>query len=439
MDWKGLIKQKGQQRIRGVLDDSAPNAVKDTANKAANLTKDAKDVAQIVAQASAGNWVGAAVTTVKNKRFRRWIIGIVVVILVIISTQFLLTMTQIIGAADMFKHPFMLFGAGQTITQTDPNGQTETVDFNALATKWAKMIRWGFLGENTGLTKSEIATVNKLQLNLSYGLLETFYEIGARQGAKNPQKSLAYITQLLQPSAINFKPVQLRKVGYKQGKKYYYYVTQEVLQNITRYNGFWVTHWQIITESDGSQIVVYQPSTLQTKDYSPLYNAEQVFDFKRTTYDQQILWGQALVLDQKFYDPAALPVLQLLDGGEVGGTGGAPSKGEPMPKPQVIAILQQAIKIDGVPQSWLSELEIIVSHEDPSGNPYAVDPILVDGEHASGLMQMLPSTFWGDHVAGYNDIWNPLDNTVAAIRHIQGAWGNPDNIPGVLSGTYTGY
>ena len=228
-------------------------------------------------------------------------------------------------------------------------------------------------------------------------------------------------------------------MGYKQGKKYYYYVTQEVLQNITRYNGFWVTHWQIITESDGSQIVVYQPSTLQTKDYSPLYNAEQVFDFKRTTYDQQILWGQALVLDQKFYDPAALPVLQLLDGGEVGGTGGAPSKGEPMPKPQVIAILQQAIKIDGVPQSWLSELEIIVSHEDPSGNPYAVDPILVDGEHASGLMQMLPSTFWGDHVAGYNDIWNPLDNTVAAIRHIQGAWGNPDNIPGVLSGTYTGY
>jgi hypothetical protein len=408
-------------------------------DKAKELVNDAKDVAKIAADVATGNVVGVATTALKNKRLRKIIIWAIIISLAGQMIGFLLMMTLVIGASDMFQFPMMSFSTNQTIVETQPNGKQTTVNFLALANGWTKTIRWGFLNENKGLTSAESQQVTQLQLNLSYGLLETFYEIGIRQGAINPLKKMSYVVQQLQPSEIDFKPVTLRKVGYSKGKKYFYYVTEEVLQNITRYNGYWVTHWQIITESDGSQIVVFQPSTLQVKNYKPLYNSEQAFNVHQDTLDQQEFFGQALVLDQTFYDPNALPILQILEGGAMGGNGGPPSQGVPIPKPQIIAILQQAIQIDGVPQSWLSGLEIIVGHEDASGNPYAVDPILVDGEHASGLMQMLPSTFWGDHVAGYNDIWNPLDNAVAAIRHIEGAWRNPDKIPGVISGVYTGY
>ncbi len=433
-----LIRQAKSKAVQGAK-DNIPDEAKKAAAKVSELANDAKDVAKIAANASAGNWVGVATTALKNRKIRRILIALLITALIVPMISLMLMMTLIIGASDLFQHPMMGFGSNQTITETEPNGQTATINFLTLANEWTKTIRWGAFDENKGLTSAEISQVNQLQLGLSYGLLETFYEIGVRAGAKNPLKSLDRVVQLLQPSEIDFKPVQLRKVGYSNGKKYYYYVTEMVLQNITRYNGYWVTNWKIVTESDGSQIVVFGPSTLQQKNYQPLYNAEAAFNFLHNTLDQQILFGQALVLDSNFFDPSALPILQILEGGTMGGNGGPPSQGEPMPEPQIIAILQQAVQIDQVPESWLPGLEIIVEHEDASGNPYAVNPTPVDGEHASGLMQMLPSTFWSDHVNGYNNIWNPLDNAVAAIRHIEGAWESPYNIPGVVSGVYKGY
>lgn len=435
-----LIRQ-AMNKSADAVKEKIPDSAKETAAKVAELANDAKDLAKVAGNAAAGNWIGATTTALKNRKARRILIALLVVVMIMQMAGFMLMMSLINGASDLFQHPMMNFGSNQTITETEPNGQSVTINFLTIANEWTKTIRWGSLDVNTGLTSAEVAQVSQLQLGFSYGLLETFYEIGVRQGAENPLKSLERVVQLLQPNEIDFKPVQLRKVRYIQTKKgtvkEYYYVTEMVLQNIERYNGYWVTSWKVVTESDGSQIIVFGPSTLQRKDYTPLFRAEKAFNFLHNTLDQQMLFGQALVLDPNFYDPFALPILQLLEGGI--GNGGSPGKAVPLPKPQIVAILQQSIGIDHVPKSWLPGLEIIVSHEDSSGNPYAVDPIPVSGEHASGLMQMLPSTFWSDHVSGYEDIWNPLDNAVAAIRHIEGAWGSPYNIPGVVSGVYQGY
>jgi SLT domain-containing protein len=84
------------------------------------------------------------------------------------------------------------------------------------------------------------------------------------------------------------------------------------------------------------------------------------------------------------------------------------------------AIMQAATSLAGVSSDWIDGLRWIAQHES-GGDPYAVNPQEVgNGEHASGLMQTIPSTF-----AAYrshdlpNDIFNPLANAVAAIRYIK--------------------
>ena len=433
-----LIRQAKSKAV-GAAKEKISDGTKNTFATVSELVNDAKDVSMIAGNAVAGNWVGAAAAALKNRKIRRIIILALIVAMIISMIWFMIMMTLIIGSSDMFLHPLVNFGPHQTITETGPNRKHVTIHFLQLAREWE---------HSMNLTPNEILQVNQLQLGLSYGLLETFYEMGARQGAKNPLKTLNYIVKQLQPSAIHFQSVKLKQVTTKDvkdsttgkviQKRIVSYVTKEVLKDIVRYNGYWTVQWHIASEPNGSQIVVLDGATLTRKDYSPLYKAEAAFDFQNDIADQQELFGQALVLDSNFYDPSALPILQMLEGGVLGGDG-PPEKGIPLPQPQIITILQQAIQIDHVPGNWLSGLEIIVGHEDSSGNPYAVDPILVDGEHASGLMQMLPSTFWSDHVSGYDNIWNPLDNAVAAIRHIEGAWGSPYHIPGVISGAYHGY
>jgi SLT domain-containing protein len=94
--------------------------------------------------------------------------------------------------------------------------------------------------------------------------------------------------------------------------------------------------------------------------------------------------------------------------------------------------LTAALKADGAPMSWLPALAWLTQQES-SGNPAAVDPILVDGEHATGLLQTLPSTFAfyeNSNVPG--GILNPIANAAAAIRYIEAAYGSPLRIPGMF-------
>jgi cell wall-associated NlpC family hydrolase len=88
--------------------------------------------------------------------------------------------------------------------------------------------------------------------------------------------------------------------------------------------------------------------------------------------------------------------------------------------------------------SWLGGMERLLGHENAPGDPTAIDPILVDGQHAEGLFQMLPSTY-AAYATLPGGIFNPVSNAVASMRYIMATYGSPYNIPGNMSGDYKGY
>jgi hypothetical protein len=92
----------------------------------------------------------------------------------------------------------------------------------------------------------------------------------------------------------------------------------------------------------------------------------------------------------------------------------------------------------GEPGGWLSDMLVLVSKES-GGNPNAVNSTPVGSEHATGLLQMLPSTFRAYMVPGHGNILNPIDNSAASSRYIAARYGSPGNIPGIHGGAYSGY
>ncbi|MGI5872743.1 MAG: transglycosylase SLT domain-containing protein [Bacillota bacterium] len=100
--------------------------------------------------------------------------------------------------------------------------------------------------------------------------------------------------------------------------------------------------------------------------------------------------------------------------------------------------LQKALQLTGSPSSWMPYMQWLVSKES-SGNPRAVNKTPVGREHATGLLQTLPSTFKAYMLPGYGNIFNPVDNAVAAIRYIKSRYGSPANIPGIYGSSWRGY
>lgn len=130
---------------------------------------------------------------------------------------------------------------------------------------------------------------------------------------------------------------------------------------------------------------------------------------------------------------------------ESGGTAAIPSQSLPSRGGRVLtdqelnAIIEEARRITGVPEDWVPYLRWLAWAESKY-NPYAVSGIAIDpktgkitpsGEKAIGLMQVLPSTFAQYSLRGYNDIYNPLHNMIAAIRYIKRTYGHPKNIPNI--------
>jgi len=101
---------------------------------------------------------------------------------------------------------------------------------------------------------------------------------------------------------------------------------------------------------------------------------------------------------------------------------------------------------EGAPMSWFLPLEMIASRESGNpgtlgtGNPSLVNNVGVGSEFASGLMQVLPSTF-RSFFGSDAGIFNPVMSVRAAIREIRESWGgNPYNITGLMDGNgYLGY
>lgn len=127
-----------------------------------------------------------------------------------------------------------------------------------------------------------------------------------------------------------------------------------------------------------------------------------------------------------------------------GGNGGA--SGTPGNFPgNLTSWITDAIQDTGVPMTWLVPLETIAMHES-GGNPNAVnnwDINAKEGHPSEGLMQTIGPTFAAYELAGHTNIFNPTDNTIAAIRYIEARYGSVFNVPGIVSlakgGPYVGY
>jgi SLT domain-containing protein len=100
---------------------------------------------------------------------------------------------------------------------------------------------------------------------------------------------------------------------------------------------------------------------------------------------------------------------------------------------QAVPILESS----GVPASEIntSDIAIIVQGES-GGNPTAQnnsDSNARAGHPSRGLMQTIDSTFAEWAVPGHTNVWNPVDNIVAATRYALNRYHhNLDNVPGVI-------
>ncbi|PWI55852.1 hypothetical protein BM613_13285 [Sulfoacidibacillus thermotolerans] len=106
---------------------------------------------------------------------------------------------------------------------------------------------------------------------------------------------------------------------------------------------------------------------------------------------------------------------------------------------RVRAVIAQALEMTHEPISWLSPLCWIAKHES-NDHPHAIAYREVGDESACGLFQVLPTTFAAHALPAMQNIWNPLDNAVAAIRYIAGRYKTPWAVPHVFcKATYVGY
>jgi hypothetical protein len=88
---------------------------------------------------------------------------------------------------------------------------------------------------------------------------------------------------------------------------------------------------------------------------------------------------------------------------------------------------------------------IVVQHES-GANPHAYngwDINAAQGHPSEGIAQVIGPTFHAYALPGYGNIWNPVDNMIAAFRYAISRYGSMNNIPGVVAvrqgGSYIGY
>ncbi len=108
-------------------------------------------------------------------------------------------------------------------------------------------------------------------------------------------------------------------------------------------------------------------------------------------------------------------------------------------------VIVRALRITHHPIAWVRPL-VWLAWQESKDHAHAQDSVIVrnadwhgDSERASGLFQVLPTTFDAHALKGMKDIWNPLDNAVSAVRYIVGRYGTPFAIPGINSNQYRGY
>lgn len=110
------------------------------------------------------------------------------------------------------------------------------------------------------------------------------------------------------------------------------------------------------------------------------------------------------------------------------------------------AWISQALSILGLNDAKYHGFVKTTAQKESSLNPRAInrwDSNARAGHPSMGFMQTIRGTFDSNKLAGHNDIFNPVDNIIAAIRYAQKRYGGIDKIPGIVSmsqgGKYRGY
>ncbi|GAA3458212.1 MULTISPECIES: transglycosylase SLT domain-containing protein [Saccharothrix] len=88
-----------------------------------------------------------------------------------------------------------------------------------------------------------------------------------------------------------------------------------------------------------------------------------------------------------------------------------------------------------IDESSVDEIYTIIIKES-GGNPNAVntwDSNAVRGTPSKGLMQCIDPTFQSYKLAGYDDIYAPVDNIIAGVRYTYARYGGFHNHPGLVS------
>ncbi|MEB3367089.1 transglycosylase SLT domain-containing protein [Saccharopolyspora mangrovi] len=123
---------------------------------------------------------------------------------------------------------------------------------------------------------------------------------------------------------------------------------------------------------------------------------------------------------------------------------------EDKPKDQIDAWIKEAIKVmeqNGISRDQIDEeaIRTIIMHES-NGNPSATnnwDSNAAAGTPSIGLMQTIQPTFESFALPGHQDIYNPVDNIIAATRYSIDRYGSIADVPGVSGlrsgGSYQGY
>lgn len=108
---------------------------------------------------------------------------------------------------------------------------------------------------------------------------------------------------------------------------------------------------------------------------------------------------------------------------------------------QVAAWMMQAIAATGVSPSLLPGL-ISAAMAESGGNPMAInnwDSNAAAGHPSKGLMQTIDSTFEAYKLPGHDNIYNPVDNAIAAIRYMISRYGSVEAVLAPRSSGWFGY
>lgn len=110
--------------------------------------------------------------------------------------------------------------------------------------------------------------------------------------------------------------------------------------------------------------------------------------------------------------------------------------GGPVPSGTVRQWLTEALKITG--HYSLANLSALYGRtmQESGGNPHAInltDSNAKAGHPSKGILQTIPETFAAYMLPGHGDIWNPVDNAIAAIRYMFKEYGH------IVGPSSTGY